>query len=315
MLLAGWFGAMVVQRRGPRRYLSDRLKRIGLPVIVFWPIAVLPLGVIAGVYMAMTGVAAPEAPTDWLLVFSPGQLWFLLVLLECVLIVPAGRWLLRSLLGTDRTAQLMARIGRLLSGPGGVVIAAVPYLVTLLLQGTTVGGILAPPTILPSVALIAYLGAFVVGWSFFAGARSLDRVAGQWPWHLAAALTCTAAVLLVPETAVGVPAAAVVQALAGWTWTYALLGLCVRFLRSDRPSIRYLADASYWMYLLHLPLLAGFELLIFDRPWPILVKLMLTWVVVTAVLLGTYQLLVRHTWIGSWLNGRRVPRRRTFERA
>ncbi|MFC2686084.1 MAG: acyltransferase, partial [Arachnia propionica] len=73
--------------------------------------------------------------------------------------------------------------------------------------------------------------------------------------------------------------------------------------------IRYLADASYWMYLVHLPLLVLFEIPLADLGWPILVKLLLTWAVTTAVLLITYELLVRHTWLGAWLNGRRYPRR------
>ena len=47
MLLAGYFGRLVLQRRGPGRYLRDRVVRILLPFLAFWPIAVLPLGLMA----------------------------------------------------------------------------------------------------------------------------------------------------------------------------------------------------------------------------------------------------------------------------
>ena len=45
-----------------------------------------------------------------------------------------------------------------------------------------------------------------------------------------------------------------------------------------------------------------------DLAWPIPVKLAVTWAVTAAVLLLSYDLLVRSTWVGRWLNGRRHPR-------
>lgn len=314
MLLAGYFGRMVVQRRGTRSYLRDRGIRILLPLIAFWPIAVLSLGVLAYVNVQVNEAPIVAPPSsDPLLMFSPGQLWFLWVLLQCVAIVVLVRAVVVRLFGAERCARVIAGIGRVLSSPGGVLLAALPYLAALLLQGTALGGILAPPTVLPSApALTVYLGAFVVGWGLHGLPDSMARIARWWPGYLTAALVLTVLGLSQDTPASDAPLllASGVQALAGWCWVYALLGLCVRFLHAERPWIRYLADASYWMYLLHLPLLVGLEIVLVPLAWPILVKLALTWIVVGAALLASYHWLVRPTWIGKWLNGRRYPRSR-----
>ena len=79
--------------------------------------------------------------------------------------------------------------------------------------------------------------------------------------------------------------------------------------------IRYLSDASYWTYLIHLPLVMAAQVLVLDLTAPWWAKMGLVVVAVTAVCLITYELLVRHTFIGKALNGRRVPWRKPTEPA
>ncbi|MGD7788374.1 acyltransferase family protein [Propionibacteriaceae bacterium Y1700] len=313
MLLAGYFGRMVLHRRGPAAYVKDRLLRIGLPVVAFWPIAVLSLGILAAVGAAVRGVAPPAAPDsdvpELLMLFTPGQLWFLLVLLECAVITVVVRAVLIRVFGSDRTGRASSAVGGWLSSYGGVFLVAVSYVVCLLLQGLSAEGIIAPATVLPELPpLIAYLGAFLAGWFLQARPDGLSRVAAQWPVQLVGAVVLAVAGFLTTPQQIGLPAHALIIGLAGWTWTYALLGMSVRFLTRERPVVRYLADASYWAYLLHLPLLVAIEIPLADQPWPIMIKLIITWVVAGAVLLGIYDLFVRSTWIGQWLNGHRRPR-------
>lgn len=314
MALAGYFGRMVVQRRGSRRFLKDRAMRIGLPVLAFWPLAVLPLGLLAALGAAMRGQEiAPPQPTPGtpgiLLLFTPGHLWFLVVLMQCVLISLAVRALTVRLLGREPAGQLARRIGDGLSSPAGVFLAAVPYLVCLLLQGTVMGGIHEPATILPSLtALTAYLGAFAVGWFLHARTGSLDRIGLTWRVHLAAAVMATIAGWIIEPGQLPLGVHAAMTALAGWTWTFALIGMSARFLHRESPAMRYLADASYWSYLMHLPVLVAIQIFLADLTWPILIKLVFTWTITALVLLGSYEGFVRSTWIGKWLNGHRRER-------
>ncbi|MGD7706474.1 acyltransferase family protein [Microlunatus sp. Y2014] len=315
MMLAGYFGRMVVQRRGQPSYVKDRLLRITAPLVGFWPIAVASLVVLATLNSILRDVTAPAPPPGMtevppvLLLFSPGHLWFLLVLTEVVLIMVLARTVLIKVLGAERSAVLAERIGGVLSAPFAVVLLAVPYFVAMLVQGDSTQGIIAPQTIIPAPgALVGYGGAFLAGWFLHARKDALQRIARQWPVQLGVAVVLAVIGLLTSPVMIGLVAHSAVIALAGWAWVLALTGLCVRFLGQERPWVRYLADSSYWAYLLHLPLLVGFELLIADQPWPILVKLLLTGAVVGAVLLLSYDLFVRSTWIGKWLNGHRRPR-------
>ncbi|WP_152363498.1 acyltransferase family protein [Microlunatus speluncae] len=311
MMLAGYFGRMVLQRRGPGRYLKDRALRIGLPVIVFWPLAVGSLGLIAvaaGTFSESPQTAAPTDtanPLNWI---PPGQLWFLVVLLQCVLITVAVRAILVRVLGAERSGRIAGRIGSLLATPAGVLIAALPYAAGLLLQGPDrLTGIQEPVTLMPVPgASTAYLGAFLTGWFLHSRGDALARLGRGWPFQLIIAAGLTVLGWFAPDILPG-PLTIAVIALAGWTWTFGLVGLCTRLMRREVPAVRYLADASYWMYLLHLPILLLIEWGLRDLNWPILIKLLVTWAVCAAVLLISYDLLVRATPIGRWLNGRKHP--------
>ncbi len=96
------------------------------------------------------------------------------------------------------------------------------------------------------------------------------------------------------------------QAAYPWLMTFGLMGLFRRVCPAESPTMRYLSDSAYWLYLAHLPLIIAAQLAVRDWPIPALVKFLLIVVVVTAFLLWTYQTLVRYTWLGRFLNGPRV---------
>ena len=312
MMLAGYFGSMVLHRRGTRAYLGDRTKRILLPAIVFWPVAVMSTWLISALNLHLRDLPPPpaaEGASLWL-IFGPGVLWFLWTLMEAVLIVVLVRAVLLRTVGAERLGRAARRLGRLLSSPGAVLLPAVPYAVGLILQGSINGGTREPLTLIPEASsLVTYVGAFATGWLLFAQRDSLHRLAGQWPAHLAAAVAGTGVAYLAVEQEFPLAIGAAVLAVAGWCWVYTLLGVCVRYLRRERPALRYLADSSYWAYLLHLPILLLCELVLVDLTWPMPVKVGLTLVVTMALLLSSYHLLVRPRALGAWLNGRRHPLR------
>jgi len=101
------------------------------------------------------------------------------------------------------------------------------------------------------------------------------------------------------------PISALLQVTYVWVMTFGLMGLFRRLLTRANPAIRYLSDASYWLYLAHLPVIIGAQLLVRDWSMPAAVKFALVCGSVTAILLAVYQTLVRYTWLGRFLNGPR----------
>jgi glucan biosynthesis protein C len=71
------------------------------------------------------------------------------------------------------------------------------------------------------------------------------------------------------------------------------------------PAARYLADASYWIYLVHLPIVITLAGLLAHTTLPVFVKFIVVFGGTTASCIASYRLFVRSTPIGWLLNGRR----------
>ena len=98
-------------------------------------------------------------------------------------------------------------------------------------------------------------------------------------------------------------------AAATWSFIYGFLGLFLRYLEKPIPFARYMADASYWMYLVHLPCTMVLPaLLLSNLPLPTFVKFSVVLGTTTFLTVVTYHYWVRATVIGQVLNGRRYPR-------
>ena len=100
--------------------------------------------------------------------------------------------------------------------------------------------------------------------------------------------------------------AVVLQAIYPWTMAFGFMGLFRRVCARESTTIRYLSDSSYWLYLAHVPLIIGAQLMVRDWPLPSGLKFGLVLVGVTGLLLVVYRYLVRYTWLGRLLNGPRV---------
>ena len=99
--------------------------------------------------------------------------------------------------------------------------------------------------------------------------------------------------------------ASLLQIVYVWGMSIGLIGLFRKLFVNERSGVRYLSDASYWMYIAHLPLVIAAQWLF--RDWEIFsfLKFLLICILVNPVLLASYQLFIRYTPIGTLLNGKR----------
>ncbi|MGQ7296384.1 acyltransferase family protein [Quadrisphaera sp. KR29] len=309
MMLAGYFGRLVLTRRGAAAYARDRTTRILVPLFVFSPLVLMSIIGIEELARRLRGDPDPLPPLPTGIPFwlfrDPAHLWFLWVLVQVFVLVLVVRAVVVACAGRERAARWADRAGAALVLPGGVALAALPYLVALLLQGTARYGVVQPSHLdVMASTLTCYAGAFVVGWLLHARPDALSRLVASWPAHLGAALLLTPLFVLLKDTGpIGVTAP--VGALAGWAWCYGLVGLFLRALSGGSPRVRYLADSSYWVYIAHLPLTAVAQLLLARTGWWPSLQLLAAWALCVPLLLVSYDLLVRGTWVGAWLNGRR----------
>ena len=103
--------------------------------------------------------------------------------------------------------------------------------------------------------------------------------------------------------------AVLLQAAYPWLMAFGLIGLFRVLLRQGSYAVRYVSDASYWLYVTHLPLIILAQFVVRDWGLPAVVKFALICVVITGFLLLCYQGFVRYTPLGTLLNGKRTRRR------
>lgn len=331
-LIAGYFAQLMIERRGVGGFVRDRLKRIAGPLAAFWPI-VLAAIIACFVWDAYieNGYSMPtESPPQEPLNadnFPLTHLWFLWVLLLFYAALVAGRALILALDRTGRIGRAADAAMRVLVTPWALPLVAAPLAATLY---WTPGwmmffGIPTPDRgLIPNLAAATGFGtAFLLGFLIRRQGELLGRIAGHWMVYLGLAVgaCCTAFVLadglapsLVPPTEASLTGA-FVYALAVFASTFAALAASLRFLDRSRPAMRYLADSSYWIYIMHLPVVMAGQILVQQLAWPWPLKLALVIGGTLMLLLATYELLVRHSFVGRFLNGRKVPWSRQAKRA
>ena len=162
----------------------------------------------------------------------------------------------------------------------------------------TATGILPPPHLLAYYAVFYLFGAYY--FSFDSRHDSLGYL--WWLWlPLALGILLPAGLAWREDRLLSV----LLQTGYAWLMTLGMIGVFHRFLNWQNQTIRYCADSAYWLYLAHLPLVVWTQGLVRDWPMPALVKFSLVTAGCMVLLVASYQLLVRHTWLGKLLNGPR----------
>lgn len=330
-LMAGFFAHMSFHRRGSMGFVKDRLQRIALPLVIGWPLVYVPIALIVIWAANFPNGGPPHGAFGWmppLPNFRLTHLWFLYVLLELyvamLLLRGAIVWLDAS--GTLRTLidRLFARIIR---NPLAPLVLAIPICIAFCLDprwGHSMEVRTPDQSLITNAqAWICFGTAFGVGWLLHRQVDLLRLIERRWLPHLVLAvgliLICfvLAGVMLSAPGAPKLPysfatlrlVSAILYASAIWIATFAAIGLALRFMSGFSPAWRYLADASYWLYLIHLPIVMALQVALSQLDWPGLIKFAIILVVALPPMLASYHLLVRFTFIGAVLNGRRAEKR------
>ncbi|BBF80404.1 glucans biosynthesis protein C [Asticcacaulis excentricus] len=329
-ILAGFFARLLYRKRGAAGFVLDRVKRVAGPLVLFWfPVlaAIITVLILAALKANPALANQPPAPPPPLTAetFPLTHLWFLyMLLLLYAVCVP-----LRGLLAFIDSGGALRRAA---DGVFGLVIRwdltplvfGLPLwlLIQVQPQWDHWLGIPTPDKgfIPNALASAAYLSTFVFGWCLHRNANRLEMVRKKGFLNLFSAVALTLAAQWLgghqaeTDAVTGGAWRALYSAtyvLGLWSWCLGLIGVALRFL--DRPSRfwRYMADSAYWVYLVHLPLVLLMQYLLLDLSAPYFVKLPLAVLSTLFLSLLSYQLLVRYSFIGAILDGRkRVLRKR-----
>ncbi len=321
-LIAGFFANLLIERRGVGGFLRNRAIRIVLPFVIFWPVisvTMLLLIVWALTYIqelppilqlvaeAVEQGGDPPSPTT-------GHLWFLYYLtyfslIAAVLAKFRWRWATRLADGFFSSTRHLLWT---------------PFLLVPALYSTLVP-VPAPESFVPQFFPFGYYGLFfLLGWHLFRRTAYIDLVARRMaPLVAVSTIGYVVYFLRLPNEPISLEVlrayADAPPVEAGWGHlldagveaylsvylTLVMLILGRRLLNSRNRVLRYISDASYWIYLVHLPLLFGIQGLLTRVDLHVWLKFAISSLAAIAIALVVYEVGIRYTPIGTMLNGKK----------
>ncbi|MEK7406732.1 MAG: acyltransferase family protein [Acidobacteriota bacterium] len=320
-VMAGFFGALLYGRRGPLGFMRNRAMRVVVPLLGGMLILFPPMQFLGSVSWhlrhgdtdPLAGAVEFIGSGRFLERIFPMHLWFLQYLVYLSIAALMAMPILESPVARRFREASGAWFRRAVLSDWRAVVFALPTLATMCLL--KYGILEAPQDLAPDGQnLLAYGVFYFFGWALYAH-RDLLAELRQGAWTaMAAGVAASGAnawfaagqLAILPATNTPlILGTAATGALACWFLIFGFIGLFLRYL--SRPSVvfRYLSDSAYWLYLIHPPLLVVLQMAVGAMPWSAHLKAAFVLLAATPLLLLSYHFLVRPTWLGALLNGRR----------
>jgi glucan biosynthesis protein C len=313
-LLAGFFARLLMVRHGVDGFTSNRCRRVLLPLLI--GVGVMIAVMASGLLPAPS--VHPGSPTEFPAYVTsepqhePGiaasvqwhpwfrHLWFLEYLLIFYVgvagfcLAAAGRedqwlgaadaWLFR--------AMRRPWLPFLMAGATAILLLPMPSWV-----------VPTPLSIVPDGRLLAYYSLFVAcGWMLHRQPSVLTATACHWNWRNGfLQLAVGLALATVLWQAGGLPAMTslpitlairLASALFTWLFMFQLIGAAMLLLNRPNNLVRYLADAAFWCYLVHLPIVLFLQQGV-AASLPGYLRFPLALAVTIVISIGSYHLLFR----------------------
>lgn len=99
------------------------------------------------------------------------------------------------------------------------------------------------------------------------------------------------------------------------TLVFGSVGFFLKMWQTESKTWKYVSDASYWMYLIHLSLVAAGQVLLINVQLNGILKFLIIFVTTMAITLATYHFFIRFSIVGEWLHGKRERLRNSREKS
>lgn len=319
-VIAGFFTLMMIEKRGVKGLLKNRAKRILLPFVIFLPLVMI--AVIAGVAWALKNIenlppmlsfieSLMKNPNAEQPPFSTMHLWFLfnlswfyLIALACYkLNLHKHQWL----------AKLMTPKFIL----GLLPLLMVPAMLTQTAPHP------AAERIYPELWSLGFYGLFFLfGFALFKHQQLIQQLEKlMLPLLFISIVGYSAFYYLLPESVSIKDMMALLQdgvtlttehvivvVLECYVAVYMTL-VCIiaakKWLNRQSKVFRYIADSSYWVYIIHVPVLFFVQYQMINTPWDLWIEFLISSFATLLIGIVTYAIFIRPTPIGTLLNGQR----------
>jgi surface polysaccharide O-acyltransferase-like enzyme len=193
----------------------------------------------------------------------------------------------------------------------------------ILVPGIVIAGVPmpAPESFVPAVWPFLFYGPFyLLGWLLCGNEDSLARFTAR-PWLMLGFSVVLFSIYYgtmpnldlsradltsQPSTNQSHPVAVLCTAYLSVLLTFTAIGFAKEYLKERNATLSFIADASYWLYLIHLPIVLFVQTLLIPFHLSVWIKLAITLSVTIVACMATYVVFVRYTPIGWMLHGKRA---------
>ena len=309
-LLGGFFGALLYHEKGSGYMLMNRTKRILIPAIIsniiLWPLLILSHFYVASktgnVNELMNRFHFENTISYYLIPRNSFNLWFLYY----YYVITIFFWAV-SRYNTCRSIVFMKIKGvffKIFQNQFSVL-TLLPFPIIIILLLSQLKTIETPPDfILDIPSLLFYLLFYSYGWFLYRNKNNFQILSTKAGLFVLLGLVIFIIKLLTiayDNYYLSVFLNSYITVLLA----IGLMGLAYRIQQTINPVIQYLSYSSYWIYLIHVPiviLLSGFVL---DFPLNVFIKFLIVLVFTFILSTLTYHFMVRGTFIGKFLNGKK----------
>ncbi len=305
-IMAGFFGAMLFYKRGRTRMIRNRVKRIFLPFVVFlmilYPTTIFALNYVENIFNGSPNPFEDSIGLDLLLPSFTIHLWFLYYLF----LITIFTVILASLMGRD--TKFIQGLNRMFRFVFTNRFFRIPILASVIFILLVIVWDLSPPTPLSWIpdmgSFLFYFFFYAFGWFLFKSRKTIPDFEHKAVFNCILATVIFTIGFLFKHDLGDVQRGAL-HALSMAFFVYGLIGVFSKYYDYDSGIIRYLSASSYWAYLIHLPFTILIPGMLFSMEIPAIVKFLITLSLTSFICLVSYHYLVRSTFIGVFLNGRK----------
>lgn len=323
-VLAGFFAALLEEKRGIWGMYRDRAARIVAPMLAAIVVILPPTTIFALDFMLSVRFGTRDLLPDPALLrqlaaeleaagfpvdgISIGHLWFLYFLCYFYLLVPVASALVKA------SGKREAAVAALLASPAalgvlglGTALTLWPFKAGQQLDITALFLKPHPP------ALVYYGSFFIFGYVLHHYRAALPAFA-----RLAIPAAVMSAVLFplslyaseLENTASGTATgyhviAVLLHGICTWSLIYAFLGGALRLFDRESPWTLYASQSAYWVYLVHMPFVCIGAWMLAAHDLPAVLKALATIAFTTVMCFTSYHYWVQRTWVSRFLNGKR----------
>ena len=324
-MLAGFFANLIITRRSWEFWWTNRFLRVGLPMLVFFPVMgfILPsiwkYGQIGEFNIFYSNVGQP---------FHLWFLWHLMIFTLCSILlqIPYKGFLILSKQLENFDLGILKSVFLKLRGVSSIIIFRAKFPIGFILVCAVTNFWTGGELIINPIGSGLY---FLFGFSLYSNPSLICFVKKEWKYYLLIAVLVFSAYVgldikgvkdvteviyqnevkgsQVQQLNILVLSRYGLEIIGTVLFSIGFIGLAEAKFGSYNSLSRFISDGSYWMYLIHLPIVAFTTFFLFNWSFFPEIKFVLSITFTTAICLITYRYFVRSSFIGMFLNGKRLP--------